>query len=476
MKKFLLISLALALTGTAAKAADTTTGLTIYGNSPQSWDMPIYYARNVSVPGYAVVSFARQAAFAAGLNSVIVSNVPSEIEPSSIMVKALGRNMQLVEQSYESAGLDMNEIISRNIGKEVEVEKYSGDGIVTIKGILIDSSNGLIIKDGDRLKVLKDYSAVSVADSSESSAGNTIKWLINSASSSDILFEYSYKTSGISWSANYDVYLDGVGADVMAKIVGWASLVNSTNINIADTGLKLVAGEVANDSAPNVYAARGMAKVAMAADMAESAPATSMQQQQFADYHMYTIDRKIDLPANSSKKIKLFEDKEGVLGAKKYLYEGANGDSGVKSVISFDNDGKSRLGVPLPGGKYRVFSKDTSGAFEQLGEVNQPHKSEGEKIELVVGNSFDLNAIRVQEDKEQDQLRRRGKYSVSVEITSALEQEVDVMVKEPIYQQNWQILSASHEYKKLDANTVEFKVPAHPKDKTKLEYIVQYSW
>lgn len=474
MKKLSLLAFTLALPF-SSQAADQVTSLTVYGNSPQSWDMP-YYRAGGNMPGYGIISFARQVGFNNGTNSVVVGNVPDEIDPSSIMVKKLGRNLSIVEQNFTSAQLSQSQLIRRNIGREIEVEKYTGDGVVSSKGVLLDSSHGLVLQDGSRIRVINDYSSIVLPGAEGVSAGSSIEWLINSTVSGDAVFEYSYKTQGISWAAGYNIYIDGKGTSLMAKLEGWANLVNSTSINIKDTALKLVAGQVAQ--APQAYGRGGAVMMAKAASMdmvAESAP--SMQQEKFSDYHMYTIGRKVSLAGSSSKMIKLFDDREGVLATRKYMFDaGHSGDNSVKSVVAFTNDDKSRLGLPLPGGKYRVFEKDASGAYEQVGETTQPHRAEGEKLELVIGNSFDLKADRKQVDSEQDALRRRGKYTVTVEIESALDEEVEVLVKEPVYQQNWEILSATHEHKKITTNQVEFTVKAKPKGKTKLEYIVQYSW
>ena len=475
MKKFSLTSLALVLLTctTSANASDTVTNITIYGNSPQSWNMPYYYGQQ-NVEGYAVINFAKQATFAEGSNAVNVADVPDEIDPTSIMIKSMNRNLQVIEQNFVASKLNTADIIKRSIGKEIEVEQDSSNGVITSKGILLDSSNGLIIKEGDKVKIINNYSSVSVVDDNSAVSGNSIRWLINSAVAGDSLFEYSYKTQGISWSASYDIYLDGKGDDIMGKIEGWANLLNNTKISIKDTNLKLVAGETAQaNGGPRAVPMMAMAKGAAMDMVAEAAP---MQEQKFADYHMYTIDRKISLPAQSTKKIKLFDDKEGVLATKKYVYEGANGDNAVKSVITFMNDEKSRLGIPLPGGKYRVFNKDASSSYEQVGEATQTHKAEGEKVELTIGNTFDLKAERKQTDGEQDQIRHRGKYTVQVDLSNALEEEATVFVREPIYQQNWEVVSKTHPFAKINANLAEFTVTIKPKSKETLEYIVQYSW
>lgn len=476
MKKILTLIAILALS-TPSKAQDTITNITIYGNSPQTWNMPFYYYPNANLPGYAIISFAKQLSLNSGINEVVVNNTPDEIDASSVLIKNLGRGLQIIEQVYTDNRFSTDELLKKNLGNNIEIEKYSGDGVVTTRGVLVNASQGLTIKEGDKIKVINDYSAISFPDFVLSDSVNNIKWLINSPSSSDSILEYSYKTSGISWSANYNVYIDGTGPDILASVEGWANIVNATNIDIKSAELKLVAGETNQvDSGANYAMAKrgGMEMMAMAS--ADSAMAPNMQQQKFGDYKIYTIDRKVDIAPTSSKKIKLFPNKDGVIARKKYMYDSAGGDNSVKSIVTFTNDDRSRLGIPMPAGKYRVFAKDESGEFEQIGEATQEHKAEGEKLELTVGNSFDLKATRNQMDTEQDQIRRKGKYTVTVEIDSALDEEVEVIVKEPLYQGNWEILSANFDYKKINQNSVEFSVRAMAKEKTKLEYIVQYSW
>jgi len=482
MKKIALASLALTLAlSSSLVRADPVTSMVIYGNSPQTWEMPAYYSSRAQVPGYAVLTFARQVSFSEGSNTIEVDEIPEGVNANSIMIKKLAAAQQLVEQNFISNDLSVDELINKNIGKEIEVEQITHNGISTIKGILVSDKDGLILKDGSKTLLIKQYADIITkddsSDKSRQKGGSSIRWVINSGGASNSLFEYSYKTSGITWGANYNVYLDGSGTDMMAKIEGWANLYNSTNIDVKETSLKLVAGQTAQDNRQPVRPMMAMARAVGSEGADAAVSSAAMDEEKFADYHMYTIARKVSMAPQSSKKIKLFEDKQGVLATKKFMYQaGINGDNGIKSVVSFKNDTKSRLGVPLPGGKYRVFAKDSSGEYQELGEVTEPHKSENEVVELPVGNAFDLTAERSQIDSEQDQLRHRGKYTVKVKIRSALEDEVKIAVKEQVQQQNWQILSANFEYKKLDNNQVEFTVKAIPKGETILEYIVDYSW
>jgi hypothetical protein len=476
MKKLLVVISILLFFGNA-KAQDAITNITIYGNSPQTWNMPFYYYPNANLPGYAIISFAKQLSLNSGINEVVINNTPDEIDASSVIIKNLGRGLQIIEQTYTDNRFSTDELLKKNLGKNIEIEKYSGDGVVATRGVLVNASQGITVKEGDKIKVINDYSAISFPDFNLPDSVNNIKWLINSPNSSDSILEYSYKTSGISWSANYNVNIDGAGPDVLASVEGWANIVNATNIDIKAAELKLVAGEVnqVNSGTNLAMAKRGGAEMMVMAS-ADASMAPNMQQQKFGDYKIYTIDRKVDIAPTSSKKIKLFPNKDGVLARKKYMFDSAGGDNNVKSIVTFNNDERSRMGIPLPAGKYRVFAKDESGEFEQIGEAVQEHKAVGEKIELTIGNSFDLKASRNQMDTEQDQIRRKGKYSVVVEIDSALDEEVEVIVKEPVYQGNWEILSSNFEYKKINQNSVEFNVRALAKEKTKLEYIVQYSW
>ena len=99
MKKFLILALAPALTTTMAYA-DPVTSITIYGNTPQSWERSYYPSRNQQ--GYAILTMARQVSVYEGINAVAIVDLPQGVDSDSLMIKNLPAYQQVLEQNFSS--------------------------------------------------------------------------------------------------------------------------------------------------------------------------------------------------------------------------------------------------------------------------------------------------------------------------------------------------------------------------------------
>ena len=251
---------------------------------------------------------------------------------------------------------------------------------------------------------------------------------------------------------------------------------NNTNIESADTELKLVAGQVNNvpSQSRKMYAmSRGAAPMA---EMSMDAVAPSFQQEAFSDYHMYMLPRKVNVEPFSSKKIKLYDDRNSVKITRKYEYSANRGGNDVVSKISILNEDSSNMGVPLPSGKITVFEKDSTGNFEKSGEAQISHTPIGKEFDFEIGKAFDIKAKRTQIDNKRDNNRRTGSYKIKIELDNSKKEAVIVNVKEQVYNQNWKISQSSHIYKKLSANQIEFPVEIAAGKKVSLNFQVDYSW
>jgi len=96
---------------------------------------------------------------------------------------------------------------------------------------------------------------------------------------------------------------------------------------------------------------------------------------------------------------------------------------------------------------------------------------------LFLGNAFDLVGERKQTD---------FKFIASNVIEETFEihlrnrkenQAVEIRVPEHLYRwSNWEILSSSDPFSKLDSSTAEFRVTVQPGEEKVLTYTVRYSW
>jgi hypothetical protein len=157
-----------------------------------------------------------------------------------------------------------------------------------------------------------------------------------------------------------------------------------------------------------------------------------------------------------------------------YRYDGARDGSKVRVQVEFGNERGSGLGLPLPEGRVRVYAADAGGASTLVGEDRLPHTAAGERIRILSGIAFDLvgersraSHTRVSRNVTEDQFR--------IEIRNHGSKAAKVTVVESLYG-NWEITQKSHEFRKKDADTVEFEVPVAAGNESVLTYTVRYTF
>jgi hypothetical protein len=129
----------------------------------------------------------------------------------------------------------------------------------------------------------------------------------------------------------------------------------------------------------------------------------------------------------------------------------------------------------LPAGMIRVYQE--AGALLMTAENRIDHTPESEKLRLSLGRAMELSGKRTQKEfrplsrvlcEETYEIRLRNRRS---------ERGVRVHVPERLFRWNdWEILSASHEYTQMDATSIEFKVEVPSLGETVIHYIVRYIW
>jgi hypothetical protein len=272
-------------------------------------------------------------------------------------------------------------------------------------------------------------------------------------------------TRGMNWHAEYV----GVVSDdeKMLDLAAWVSVENNSGATFKDAKLKLVAGDV-NIIQPQP---RGMGRMdkAMYGDMAAE---PGFEEKAFFEYHLYTLPRTTSLASNEIKQISLFEPATTPV-TKKYVYEGSSGGKDIKVNLQFVNSKQNGLGMPMPAGKVRIMKRDTDGSMEFIGENMIEHTPRDEKLELYMGNAFDLVGERTVKDS-----RKISSYTqeqdIEIKLRNRKEDEaVEIIVRERIYSRDWKILKSNFEYEKTDARTLEFKIPVKPGEEVVLSYTVR---
>jgi len=413
-----------------------------------------------------------------GTGELRFMDVASQIIPTSVHIKSLidPDSMQVLEQNYEYDLLNPQKLLDKYVGKDVKLyyrNPYSErEEIVT--ATLLSNNGGPIFRIGDEITFGHPGRIIFPEVPENLISKPTLVWLIENNLSSVQKVEASYLTNGINWRSDYVVTLND--KDDMADLSGWVTIDNRSGATYKDARLKLVAGDVNRVKDEHEY----KDKMLRAAEAAAK-PAAQFKEEEFFEYHIYTLERPATIKENQTKQISLVRagnipvKKELLYYGARYYYYNHYGDmitnQKVGVFVEIENKKEHNLGIPLPKGTIRVYKHDKEQSLQFVGEDSIDHTPKDEKFRIKLGDAFDVVGSRKQTDWKKI---ASDTYEAAFEISLRNHKKEDVVVKvvEPI-PGDWTMLSSSHEYKKTEAFTAEFKVSV-PKDKeTKITYRVR---
>jgi hypothetical protein len=222
----------------------------------------------------------------------------------------------------------------------------------------------------------------------------------------------------------------------------------------------------------------------------------SVTQKPFDDYHLYDLHRTMAIANHETKQVQFLET-SGVAVDRSYrldaslpvtqpFYRGFHNEQQTWGNVEhprievreeIKNLAANHLGMPLPGGRVRLYRRETSGAMQFVGEAQVSHTPEGQALHLVSGQSFDLTGERKQTDFHVDNAGHNMDESFAIKLSNAKAEPVTLHVIEHLNRaQNWQITENSADYTKTDSSTIEFEVPLAAHGEAKLTYSVHYDW
>ena len=290
----------------------------------------------------------------------------------------------------------------------------------------------------------------------------TIEAVVEGGKKGRVDAELSYLTGGLSWSAEHTLVRTGETSATWAAAV---TVENASGRDFRDATLKLVAGEPRRDV---TMPPRPMMTMAYRDGAGAAEAKADLSEESFADYHLYTLDRPATLRDRESQSLTMLEPR-AVKVAPRYLYRG--GAPGVAIQLELQNTDAAGLGVPLAGGRVRIYEPDPSQALQFTGETRIQHTAEGEKVTLEVGTAFDLAAER-RETAQRRVGEREREISVEIKLRNRKKSDVTIVVEEPVAGDN-EVLKSSHPATKKDANTLQFTVPIATGKEVVLTYTVR---
>ncbi len=467
------------LAAVAALAAPTSTEVTVYNQ------------------GMGFIKEVRAAKLKKGTQSMLVENVAQLIDPTSVGFKCLSNpgSVGVLEQNYQFDLISPQSILAKSVGKKIRLTRAVGMQKETLTGTLLSSPttvvntgngqeysyNGLVIRADDGRIILSPQGEIDVMEMPEGLISTpSLIWELDSDKDQDAQIELSYLTQGMSWNANYVLTLD---KDSTADVQGWVSLNNQSGMSFKDATLKLLAGEINTVQPPRAEF------MAMAADsnVRRAKGGNQMAEESLFEYHLYTLQRPATVRNKENKQLSLLTG-ENVPVKKQIIfdsmagYDGYYPDEGQVGMgqlsplvkLKFVNDEKSNLGMPFPAGKIRIYSRDSKGSVQFLGEDMIKHTPKDEKISLNVGRSFDIRADRKRTNFTRIAAQRvRETFEIEVRNRKAVAETVFLYER---HWGDWKITDKSDAFVKEDSSTAVFELKLKAGEVKTVSYTVETKW
>jgi hypothetical protein len=433
----------------------------------------------------ALVRDVRRLELPSGLFRLKFMDIAATVNPATVHFRSLNEpnKLSVIEQNYEYDLLEPAKLLHKYVGREVTLIRYFYENNTQkreeVKATLLADNNGPVWKIGNDIVtgIGADSYRFPEVPANLYERPTLVMSLENSGSRKQQV-EASYLAGNLSWNADY--VLTVTREDKAADLDGWVTLANTSGTAFHNARLQLVAGDVNRlPEAP----VNGRQYVDMATLQAKAAP--QFQQENFSEYHLYTLGRRTSVEDKETKQISLLQgsgvpvEKIFMVNGQNYYYRNAqNPGAPLKDAVmvyyKFKNEEKAGLGMPLPAGNVRVYQKDSKGGVLFVGEDRIEHTPKDETVTVHIGNAFDVVAERKQTEYKRIDIHT---WEMEFEITlrNHKDSPVTVEVNEPIGG-DWEMLSSNYKYTKTAAFAAQFLVPVEKNGTSVLKYRIRARW
>jgi hypothetical protein len=426
-----------------------------------------------------LVKDTRLVEFKPGIHELKFMDVAAKIDPTTVHIKSLinGLSLTVLEQNYEYDLLSPQKLLEKFVGQKVQLASINPETKKEeiVEATLLSTQGGNIFQIGDKIHI-GHYGRVLLSRIPENLIPQpTLVWMLENKLSKLQKLEASYLTSGINWKADYVAVLNKL--DTLTDLTGWVTIDNRSGATYQNALLKLVAGDI--------HRVQGEMRMDYARPMAAAKEASQQfKEESFFEYHLYTLDRRTTIKDNQTKQMTLLDANQVPIkklfiftGSPQYYYyqmtQGTNKQK-IGVFLELENTKKNHLGMPLPKGTVRVYKEDKDGSLQFVGEDRIDHTPKDEKFKIKIGEAFDVVGERIQTD-----YKRLGSnlFEVAFEVTlrNHKKEGINVLVEEPI-PGDWEMLSNSHPFEKLQAHMIRFDVPLAKDKEVKVKYRIRFRY
>ncbi|HUY15170.1 MAG TPA: DUF4139 domain-containing protein [Terriglobia bacterium] len=444
--------------------------------------------KNLSVTVYnsdlALVRDVRDVNIPAGTVDLRFEDIAASIQPETVHIASVTspQGLDVLEQNYEYDLLNPAKLLQKYVGKQVtliRLELHDQSTVeVPVKATLLADNDSPVWQVGNEIVTGMGADRYVFPDLPQNLYSKpTLIWLLKNRNAGEQTIEASYLAEKIHWSADY--VLNVTSDEKSSALNGWVTINNNTGTSFRDAQLQLVAGQVHQVTRQPMFR-----RYAMRNQVASPA-AAPFAQESISEYHLYTLGRRTTLANNESKQISLLSaanihiEKTFEVNGNGFYFRSAMGPGQptkdpIEVHLKFRNSKDNSLGMPLPEGTVRVYQADSHGREQFIGEDHIGHTPKDEKLNLLIGNAFDVVEERKQTDY-QSLGPNASESAYEITIRNHKNEPITVKVNEPLGG-DWTMQSSNFKYQKTSAFSARFEIPVPANGRAVLNYRVRVRW
>jgi len=420
--------------------------------------------------GYGLVRQSVVFEVSAGRSSIRYASLPNKMESQSPFLSLQGA--EIIYQKYNYDVFDTFGFLKDHLGKKVKVKAMKGRAI---KGRLLDvDGKWLTVKKYWSTKIVNLDEVVNISIAGRevtSSVRPELLWEVKSNKKGKVAGELIYISGGFDWDADYRLVV--LPDEKSGRLASQAIIKNETDLTFLKSKLELVEGELRR--LPRRQPTRTQLQRPISIQEVGPPEAVSFDREQLGDYYFYSLSEQLSIPRKESITVSLYPEKH-IKFSRLYLFENHEQSSREEPLtvqLSFENTEKNNLGIPLPGGSFQIYYTTDKGIITFAGEDILQQVVVGERAKVTAGRAFDVLGKRTVVNY--DRKKKSEEAAILLEIKNKRKDKIAVQLTEHIYG-DWVIRDPSHEYRKTDAQTVQFDLTLRAGATERVTYTYRKEW
>ncbi|MCX7698968.1 MAG: DUF4139 domain-containing protein [Candidatus Goldbacteria bacterium] len=393
-----------------------------------------------------------------GSNTVYFFNNDEGIIKNTIFINLERDEIKNLSYKYIEPYLP-EEITGKRIKVFIDSKILEGEVISNINELVLKTDNSIYRINREKITYLE----YPVKDFSILTPGNLI---VNFDSDEQMIsfIKFNYFTSSLSWSSSYNFIFNEDENELKMDL----------NVNIQNNGGKsyknskiyVVSGDVKTETMPQNY----NKFLLKAAEISIADEKQNISHQKLSDFYEYNIKGIYDIDARQNITVYILKNNK-ISFFKEYFYDSSIDSEGVRAKFIITNIKEDNLGMPVLAGEVYILIEKT-GELHFIGKDMIKDTPEKEKIELKTGRIFDIKVERKHLFTEKI-ANNVWEEKYSILFKNYKDNKIKIKVIEKINSVYWEIRESSHNYKKINNNTIEFEIEVESQKFTEIIYKVR---